>query len=169
MSEEGELLSFVSSRFGTLEVPVESIIEFPSGIIGFSKYTRYVMLDYHAPFSWLHSVEEPTLAFVVIDGFSLGTEYDQEAAFRDSHCGYKAGDEYAILLIVTIREDRQHTVNTKAPLFVNVMNRRGVQAIFDAPGYSTRWPLWTEESQSSDQQEKSSTEDQTPGDEPKDK
>lgn len=150
MSEEAELLSFLSSRFGTLEVPVESIIEFPSGIIGFSKYTRYVMLDYHAPFSWLHSVEEPTLAFVVIDGFSLGTEYDQDSAFRDSHCAYKAGDEYAILLIVTIREDRQHTVNTTAPLFVNVMDRKGVQAIFDAPGYSTRWPLWTAESQSDD-------------------
>jgi flagellar assembly factor FliW len=36
------------------------------------------------------------------------------------------------------------TANLKAPIFVNLRNRKGVQIIFDDPRYSTRFPLWSE-------------------------
>jgi len=36
------MISFQSSRFGKLEVPADSVIEFPSGVIGFCSAGRSV-------------------------------------------------------------------------------------------------------------------------------
>lgn len=137
-----------STRFGDLEVPADSIIEFPSGIIGFPQASRYVMFEHKPPFSWLHSVDDSALAFVVVDGYEFGNEYDLKPPLGDRECDFREEDEYAILVIVTVRSDpRMTTANLKAPLFINLRNRRGVQVIFDDQRYSTRFPLWREEQQ----------------------
>lgn len=150
MSEDAdtqtEIVAFTSSRFGELTVPVDSIIEFPSGVIGFPKARRYVMLEHKHPFSWLHSIDDPNLAFVVVDGFEFGQQFDVKPPIGDRGTDFKEEDEYAILIIVTVRSDpRLTTANLKAPLFVNMRNRKGVQVIFDDARYSTRFPLWSEE------------------------
>jgi flagellar assembly factor FliW len=143
-----EMVTFTSSRFGELQVPADSVMEFPSGVIGFPRAKRYVMLEHKPPFSWLHSIDDPNLAFVVVDGFEFGQQFDVRPPIGDKDTDFKENDEYAILIIVTIRSDpRLTTANLKAPLFVNMRNRKGVQVIFDDPRYSTRYPLWNEESQ----------------------
>jgi len=150
MSEEqnksGETITFNSTRFGEFTVPVEVLIEIPSGIIGFPHTNRYVMLDHKPPFSWLHSVDDPNLAFVVVDGFEFGAQFEVKPPIGDKDTDLKAEDEYAILIIVTVRPDpKLTTANLKAPVFVNMRNRRGVQTIIDDPRYSTRFPLWSEQ------------------------
>jgi flagellar assembly factor FliW len=146
ITSTSNIIKFSSSRFGDLEVSAESVIDFEHGLIGFGRFKKFVMLDYKEPFSWLHSIEEPSLAFVVIDGFSFGATYDTAIAFSEPTCDFYEEDEYAILLIVTFRPVREESsVNTKAPLFVNVRNRKGVQAIYDSQSYSTRWPLWSKQ------------------------
>ena len=143
MYENSEEIVIRSTRFGDLKVPKDSLIHFPSGLIGFPKNTEFVMLEHKAPFSWLHSAEDPSLAFVVIDGYEFGVEYSLKPPLNDPICDFKEEDEYAILIIVTVRKDLSlTTANLKAPLFVNLRNRKGVQVIFDDPRYSTRHPLW---------------------------
>jgi flagellar assembly factor FliW len=151
MSEEsvkdGETVSFSSTRFGDFTVRPDSIIEIPSGVIGFPHTTKFVMLDHKPPFSWLHSIEDPNLAFVVVDGFEFGQELDLPPPIGDRDTDLQSDDEYAILIIVTVRPDpRLTTANLKAPVFVNMRNRRGVQMIIDDPRLSTRFPLWSESS-----------------------
>ncbi len=132
-----------SSRFGEFTVPFDSIIELPSGLIGFPKHKHFVMIDHKPPFSWLHSVEDADLAFVVVDGFEFGEKYNLKPPYGDTDIDLQPDDEYAILVIVTVRSDpRDTTANLKAPLFVNVRTRRGVQIIFDDPNLSTRTQLW---------------------------
>jgi flagellar assembly factor FliW len=146
--ENQEVITFSSSRFGELQVPAESVIEFPSGVIGFPHATRYVMLEHKAPFSWLHAIDDPNLAFVVVDGFEFGQQFDVKPPIGDKDSDFKEDDEFAILIIVTVRPDpRMTTANLKAPIFVNMRNRRGIQIIFDDSRYSTRFPLWSEENQ----------------------
>jgi flagellar assembly factor FliW len=143
-----EVITFSSSRFGELSVPLESVIDFPSGVIGFPKARRYVMLEHKHPFSWLHSIDDPNLAFVVVDGFEFGQQFDVKPPVSDRDTDFREEDEYAILIIVTVRSDpRLTTANLKAPLFVNMRNRKGVQVIFDDARYSTRYPLWSEENE----------------------
>ena len=138
-----EMITVPSTRFGDLVVPAESVIEFPSGLIGFPRANRFVMLDYKPPFSWLHSVDDSSLAFVVVDGFEFGDNYQVKPPFGDKDTDLRENDEFAILVIVTVRSDpKQTTANLKAPLFVNMRTRKGVQVIFDDARYSTRFPLW---------------------------
>lgn len=152
-AEKQELITFASTRFGELQVPAESVIEFPSGVIGFPHTTQYVMLEHKHPFSWLHSVQDANLAFVVVDGFEFGQQFDVKPPIGNKDTDMREDDEYAILIIVTVRSDpRLTTANLKAPLFVNMRNRRGVQVIFDDPRYSTRFPLWSEDSQKNAEQ-----------------
>lgn len=150
MSEESktekEMLSFTSARFGDFQVPAETVIEIPAGIIGFPHATRYVMLEHKQPFSWLHAVDDANLAFVVVDGFEFGQQFDVKPPVGDKDTDFREDDEFAILIIVTVRSDpRLTTANLKAPVFVNMRNRKGVQIIIDDPRYTTRFPLWSDE------------------------
>lgn len=146
MTEESSSNILVkSTRFGDFFVSAESIIELPSGLIGFPKHKQFVMIDHKPPFSWLHSVEDADLAFVVVDGFEFGDKYNLKPPYGDGDIDLKQDDEYAILVIVTVRPDPQFTTaNLKAPIFVNVRTRKGVQIIFDDPNLSTRTQLWPE-------------------------
>lgn len=146
MSNDVEPKTFTlqSSRFGALTLAEDSIVEFPSGLIGFPDSKKYVLLEYKAPFSWFHSVEDSNLAFVVVDGVEFGDNYKVTPPYGDKQCDFREGDEFAVLVIVTVRSDpRMTTANLKAPLFVNLRTRKGVQVIFDDPRYSTRHPLWS--------------------------
>ncbi len=151
-SENGrETVVVHSSRFGDLTVPADSIIDIPSGLIGFPKHHKFVMLEHKPPFSWLHSVEDPNLAFVVVDGFQFGESYQVKPPYGNKDCDLQEGDEYAILVLITVRPDpKQTTANLKAPVFVNIRTKKGVQMIFDDPRYSTRFPLWAEQEENKD-------------------
>jgi flagellar assembly factor FliW len=146
LTNQQQTLTFTSTRFGEFTVPVESVIEIPSGIIGFPHASRFVMLEHKHPFSWLHSIDDPNLAFVVVDGFEFGQQFDVKPPVGDKDTDLRADDEFAILVVVTVRPDpRLTTANLKAPVFVNMRNRKGVQIIVDDARYSTRFPLWSEE------------------------
>ncbi len=151
MSDESStnesLITVRSSRFGEMAVTESSLIHLPGGLIGFPRFTKFVMFEHKPPFSWLHSTEDENLAFVVVDGFEFGKEYDVKPPKNDKDCDFKDDDEFAILVIVTVRSDpRMTTVNLKAPVFINMRNRHGVQIIIDDARFSTRHPLWSEES-----------------------
>ena len=66
-----------STRFGTFEVNDDTLLVFPSGILGFPDWTKYVLLDHDtdAPFKWLQCVEEPQLAFVILDPALFKPDY----------------------------------------------------------------------------------------------
>ena len=143
----GATITIQSTRFGELTVPAETIIEFPTGIIGFPRHQKFVMLEHKPPFSWLHSTEDAALAFVVVDGLEFGAAYQLAPPVGDRGIDLREDDEYAILVIGTVRSDpRDTTANLKAPLFVNLRNRKGVQVIYDDPRLTTRYPLWSEAS-----------------------
>lgn len=150
-----------SSRFGELEVEEKDLIVFPSGIIGFPRANRFIMIphvddnDESTAFSWLHSADDPNLAFVVIDGEEFARSNSIAMPTDAPELEMQDGDEFAVLIIVTVREDpKMTTANTKAPLFVNLRNRKGVQVIFDDPRFSTRFNLWADEAGSGDTAQK---------------
>lgn len=146
---EQPVLKVESVRFGELEIPEDSIIHFPVGIIGFPSQHRYVLIEHKPPFSWLHSIDDPHLAFVVVDGMEFGENYRLTPPVGNKDIELGDNDEFAILVIVTVRSDpKASTANLKAPLFVNLRNRMGIQVIYDDSRLSTRFPLWGEENES---------------------
>lgn len=93
-----------------------------------------------SPFKWLQCVDEPMLAFAIANPFLLKPDYDVELSNKViEHLGIKKEEDVAIYAIVVVPEDiTKMTMNLKAPVVINVQNRKGVQAILDTEKYSIR-------------------------------
>ena len=113
-------MNISSTRFGILNVPAETLLTFPSGLLGFPEWTRYVMLDHDtdAPFKWLHCAEEASLAFVVIDPALFNANYHVTISpeARGEVEGNEA-DELGLAVILTIpsADPSAVTANLRGP------------------------------------------------------
>lgn len=143
---QSDPIKFASTRFGQLEVSPSALITIPGGIIGFADLTKYVLLDYNPPFSWLHSVEQSDLAFVVVNAAEFGDEYTFPLPVGDRDLDLRDSDMPAIMNLVSVRSDpKLTTVNLKAPIVVNPRTMIGKQVVLDNPRFPVRMPLWIEE------------------------
>lgn len=133
-------LTVRSRRFGSYEVPVERIVTFPDGLIGFPDARRFALLEPsrpQSPFRYLICVDLPELAFVVCNPQDFWPGYVAEVPPP-----LDAAGETAVLVIATIPADaREMTANLMAPLVIDCATRRGAQLVLDVGRYSTRHPL----------------------------
>ena len=140
-------MNLASTRFGVLNVSAEALLTFPSGLLGFPEWTRYVILDHDtdAPFKWLHCAEEASLAFVVIDPGLFNENYhitiSPEA--RGEVEGSEA-DELGLAVILTIPSDDPSavTANLRGPLLMNPRTRLCKQLVL-SEDYPTRYPVFS--------------------------
>ncbi|MCE5314859.1 MAG: flagellar assembly protein FliW [Armatimonadota bacterium] len=134
-----------TTRFGTLEIDEESIIKMPRGMLGFDEYTRYITIQHRADtaFRWLQCVDEPALAFVVVDPSMFTTDYDFEISDADAEKLELTGEGDAfVLAVVNISNGgRDITLNLAAPVVVNSKNMKGMQVILQDSRYSIKHPL----------------------------
>jgi flagellar assembly factor FliW len=129
-----------TTRFGTVEVDEQRIITFPAGLLGFSSFKRYTLLqpDDEGVFFWLQSVDAPDLAFVVTDP-SLWVR-DYEATIRREQMeelGMSKLDDAQVFVIVN-KYDRSLTANLQGPLVVNIHNREAMQLVLADKRWTTR-------------------------------
>ncbi|MCP9439201.1 MAG: flagellar assembly protein FliW [Nitrospira sp.] len=137
----------LSSRFGVLEIDEQRVLTFPSGVLGFPESRRYVMLDHdtEVPFKWLQSLDEPALAFVIMDpDLFLGEEYRVNVS-EDALAEIQgtSGDALSIAVILTIPSDDpgRITANLRGPLLMNPRTRLCKQLVL-SDDYPTRHPLF---------------------------
>jgi flagellar assembly factor FliW len=129
-----------------LDIAEEALLTFPSGILGFAEWTRYVLLDHdtEAPIKWLQCVENPELAFVVLDPVLFKPDY-QVALGEDALAELESreGDDLSVVIILTIpsEDPTRVTANLRGPLVMNHRTRRCKQLVLsdDIP---TRHPLF---------------------------
>ena len=138
-------LTFESSRFGTLEIQSEAVIEFPAGLIGLGG-ARYALLsaDDKSPFAWLQSIDDPDLALPITNPWLFFTDFavdiDEAEAGRIG-----VEDPSTVDVWVTVRaaaELEGFTANLRAPILVS--NGRGFQVINESKDAAVRAPLFAE-------------------------
>lgn len=153
MSTEGtsDKIKISTTRFGELEIPVASIITIVNGVIGFPQTTKYTLLEYNPPFSWLQSVDVADLAFVVVNGAEFGEAYAFPLPVGDRDIELREDDDVAVINLVSVRPDpTMTTVNLKAPIIVNLRSLRGRQIVLDDQRFPVRMPLWAPKQDSSE-------------------
>ena len=64
-----------TTRFGEVEIDSDSVINMSEGLIGFSDRHTFSIIDQKPPFSWLQSMDDPRLAFLVVDSLELGDKF----------------------------------------------------------------------------------------------
>lgn len=145
-NKKGETVSIQTSRFGVLEVPSASVITLIPGVIGFPDLSRFTLLEYNPPFSWLQSLDRADLAFVVVNAAEFGDDYVVPLPIGDREMDLKESDDVAIINLVSVRPDPTlTTVNLKAPIIVNLRTMRGKQVVLDDARYPVRMQLWVKE------------------------
>jgi flagellar assembly factor FliW len=134
---------FQTSRFGEIDTPDDTVIEFPSGLIGLGG-SRYAIVttDEDSSFRWLQSLEDPELALPVTNPFQFFSDYAVELSDADSErIGTEDPSGVAVWVIVRAARDAADvTVNLRAPIVVH--EGRGWQIINDAPDLDVRTPLF---------------------------
>ncbi|HJU04492.1 MAG TPA: flagellar assembly protein FliW [Nitrospiraceae bacterium] len=136
-----------TSRFGSIEIPEQAILTFPSGVMGFPASTRYIVLDHDrdVPFKWLQSLDEESLAFVVTDPVLCKPDY-QVVLTPDDMADLKLSSErdLAVMVILTIPSDdpSRVTANLRGPLIVNQHSRLAKQMIV-REDHPTRYPVFS--------------------------
>jgi flagellar assembly factor FliW len=132
-----------TKHFGQIEVEEESFISFEEGLPGFENSREYVLInsaDEASPFKWLQSVDEPQIAFAVVNPFTIKKDYAFELSDETvENLGIeKPGDVAAFSIMVVPEELEKMSMNLKAPVIINSKNRKAAQIILDTDKYTVR-------------------------------
>lgn len=142
-------MQVTTTRFGTIEIADEQLVTLVDGMLGFTEATRFALIDDEVgePFQWMQSLDEPSLAFVVIDPSLLLAEYHFSVK-KEQIRALKTADveDLQVFTIVTMAgEILDVTVNLQGPIVMNKNTRIGLQIVLNDPKFSTRHPLFTDE------------------------
>jgi flagellar assembly factor FliW len=122
--------------FGAVDVSPEKIITFPNGLFAFEDMTRFMLAHEDGkgtPASFtLQSLDDPALAFQIIDPVALGFSYELELTDEeDALLQSPAADDVAVMLILYKQEEEGAgiTPSLRAPLIINLKARVGLQKL----------------------------------------
>lgn len=135
-----------TTRFGEIDINECELIIMRGPILGFEHLSRFVLLihDKNTPLWWLQSVEDPSVAFVVVDPNIVKPDYSPAILAEDleSLDINKAGISTALLAIVTVRsQPLRVTANIRAPILINADTRTACQVILEDPDYPIQYDL----------------------------
>jgi flagellar assembly factor FliW len=129
-----------SPRFGTLEIASEDVIEFPQGLIGLGG-SRFAIVQREGSFSWLHSIDDPSLALPVTNPWDFFADYSVELSDEDSEPITAAPADVAVWVTVRAGADlADFYANLRAPILV--AEGQGHQVINESPDAPVRAPLF---------------------------
>ncbi len=137
------MTQLATKAFGTIDISPRQVLDFAEGLYGFEEETRFALLDdEQSPFKWLQSMQEPNLAFVLIQpDLFLKTPYVPEVTATElSALNVEKPEECLIFLIVTIPDGQpdQMTANLQGPVLVNAEKKIGRQVISNNDNHAVR-------------------------------
>jgi flagellar assembly factor FliW len=119
------------------------------GILGFDSFLRFIIvsLEGQEPFKWLQSIEEPDLAFLMIDPLFFKPDYIVEINPEDLNL-LKSKDirDIAIFVFVSIPKGQpaSMTANLQAPLIISKSNMKAAQMVLAESNYNTNHSIFVE-------------------------
>lgn len=126
------MIRFETSRFGTLEVEDNKIINFHDGLLGFSHLKRYILMDYKdTPLKWLQAVDDPEIAFIVVEPRIFFPDYSIKLDNAIKHHLQIENDEDLAVLVIIRVEGEKMIANLHGPILLNASLMRGVQVVLE--------------------------------------
>jgi flagellar assembly factor FliW len=138
----GATVTFDTTRFGNIEIPETDVLTLPEGLVGFNLYHRFTILKdpEQEPFLWLQSLDEPDLAFVVVNPLLFFPGYEIKIKKSElASIGLESLSQAEVLTIVTIPTNPMDlTTNLRGPLLVNVEEKVGKQFVLIDDRFTTK-------------------------------
>jgi flagellar assembly factor FliW len=124
-------MDIATSRFGTVEVEPNDVIQFSAGLCGMENCRQWVLLAdaNNASLGWLQSVERPEVALAVVSPRRFVPNYQIRIARRDlTSLGVDSPEDAQVLVIVG-RQDGRLVLNLKAPIVFNLARQIASQVV----------------------------------------
>ena len=126
--------------FGKIEIDESKIITFEDGIIGFPDMKKFTLIfdeekEGRPSISWLQSMDEPEIAFPVMDPLFVCETYNPSVEDELlKNLGTVKEDNLYVLVTVTVPQDiKELAVNLKAPIVINTDTRKAIIVEDDLP------------------------------------
>ncbi len=127
----------------------EDVIRFIDGLPGFEHLQNFLISssEEHAPFHWMHCLDDPDLKFILVNPMMLCPTYEpkiNKGHLRD--LDLKDKSDILMYVIVTLDqvEFSNSTANLLGPIIVNIRGRKGCQILLDDIRYSTKHSILPE-------------------------
>lgn len=135
--------------FGEINLSEDKIITMERGMFGFEEYRKYTILydsekEGRPNVSWFQSVEEPSLAFSVINPMAVMEDYNpivEDELLKG--LGEITEENIVVLLPLTVpQEVTNMTANLKAPIIINADTRKGAQVVVENEEYEIKYKIY---------------------------
>ena len=138
-------MTIQTHRFGALEVPDDKIITMERPILGFERLHRFclVEMDELAPFMWLQSVEDPKVAFMVMNPVTLFPDYRININSMEIAELEVADVRSVETYVVVTFSDRPEEIsaNLQGPILINGENKKAKQLVLVNSQYHVKHSL----------------------------
>ena len=135
--------------FGEVDIDPAKIIHFENGIVGFPDLQSFALIHDsergdNAGIRWMQSIEEPGFALPVMDPLIVSPDYNPEVDDEIlKPIGQIEPEEILVLVTVTVPKDlKKMSVNLRAPIVINVTERKAVQIILEDDSYKVKFPIY---------------------------
>ena len=139
LKKSSTVVNLSTNNFGNLSIEKENIITFEQGLLGFEELKQFaiVAIDECLPFEWLVSVEDPIVAFPILDPTLLFSDYKPSLTKDDLVLlDIKKEIDVEMVCIVTLGETPENvTLNLKGPILINMKNKMGKQIVLTEDYY----------------------------------
>lgn len=132
-----------TTRFGTIEVDDQKIIEVKDGLLGFPRHRRFALLQTSPEpvFFWLQSVDDPWLAFLVCDPQAFVPEYQIPIRADDLKTLEMQDLSDNQVLVIVNKSEGHLTANLLGPLVIGATSLKARQFVLSDKRYDTRFKL----------------------------
>lgn len=132
-----------TARFGTLNIEEDRIISFPNGIEGVCPFKRFFLIGFENRILWLHSIDDPNLAFMATDPFIFFPEYS--FSLTDSAEALLKIENIKDICVLTFLSFNKSTntvqANLKEPVIINANGKKATKIEIKDKPYTTAVPL----------------------------
>lgn len=137
-------MEILSPVHGKITYDEDEIINFEKSIPGFNDIKRFILKEIEgSSFKLLQSIDDVTVGFVVISPFQVEENYEinlSEEVIKTLEI--KEATDVLLYSLVTLNSKVEKiTVNLKAPVVINVNNKKAEQFIIDKAKYKIKHPL----------------------------
>ncbi len=145
MKESSTVVKLSTSNFGNLSIEKENIITFEQGLLGFEDLKQFAIIAVEEclPFEWLVSLEDPMVAFPILNPTLFFSDYKPSLSKDDLVLlDIKKEKDVEMFCIVTLgKKPEDVTLNLKGPILINMKNKIGKQVVLTEDYYSLNQQL----------------------------
>ena len=137
-------MEILSPFHGKITYNEDEVINFEKPILGFDELKRFILKDIEeSTFKLLQSIEDVNVGFVVVSPFMLEEKYEIKLSDEViKTLEISNAKDVLLYSLVTLNSNVENiTANLKAPIVINVNNKKAQQFIIDKIKYKIKHPL----------------------------